>query len=1121
MPITEVVELDISSALGDVQTIGDALTAVASDFSGTVQASLADAASQPIQVTADTGTITASVDDALTSAGGTVFPTADTTGMVSDIESAASSTTAVITVEADTTQAQDSIDALAQSSTAAIGTDGGGGGGGNGVAGLAGALGGVATSGGAAELGISGATSSIGSSIPVFGAAAVALGTVAAAGDSYFNSAVNAQGATQRFNAQFGEFADQVSTVNVGGLNTSLSDLNIELGSSTSQTKNALSNLAVLGNQSGATGAQVAGAAENVAALSAALVAANPALGSVGDVASKLDRLLGRGGARLASYGISLDSAAINARALDIALERGSTTVTEFDKRAAGAQLAVEQLGGKIKTNVDQGVDNPIIKLRQFSAEFAKFTTSLGQPLVTPIFDILRLAQPVIESVAGLFGELVQALLPIGRAVIEAFGPLESGILNTITDGIAAFLPIIQSIASSVTAFLGPALKGLTPLFDALVKAASDTAAQLQPIVDQGAALASVLGPLLGSSVSFLATALAGLIPIFTQVLIPILKFGAVIPALISAAEAFGLIDSQAGKAGTAAQYYANAGGLIDKNDLAKGLKADADAWEKNAFAASEFTKAGPSVVDSLRRMGISADDLRQQLQNSDVGFKEFTAKAIEAGQVKIRLNGADVTAAQIRGLNGNLGDYLNTSGAVVVQGQNLEAAFTNQSNALNLQAQSTFTAIAAQLGLNDAQIAALGAQAQATFGADTYSNKLAILAQQQQEQQAAEAANGAILGNNANGWTALATAVANGTINTNNAAEAAKILGVDVDTASKFIKDAQTAVDNFVSNALQKFPTAKTVFEDLTKATNQADPVSLTNNLNAATLASLGFQQNIDTIAQKFPEVAKVLQEEGPKAAGAFAQSFLKATPEQQKGLEDAIVNNRNALGTIETDIKASIGNNVATASQLAQDMTKGFDQNLDFSKVTKEGIDSASGVLKDGGVVDPLKNTANKLGIDTGQALALGIASGMGNSSPIIQQAAKDAVDAANKAAREQAGIKSPSRLFAEVGQQLGAGMALGLSDSQAQVIAEAEAIVQAAAVAAAASPIQATVNAGVLPGSVPPPPLQVVADVNVTVGAAPNTDPAIGAQIGQALVPVLEPQLVAAIKAQVAAG
>lgn len=1123
MPVTDQVELDISPALDSIDTIAQALTAAAQGFGG----SLADAiAAQPeitLPLVADTSALGGSIEGAIAAANTTVTTEADTAAMVAEIETAAQTVTAVVEVVADTSQAETDMAALTDTTNAAIGAEGSGGGGGSGALGLGAAFGSLTNAASSADTGLAGATGTIGSSIPVIGGAAVALGGLAAAGDGYFQSAVQMRSGQQRFNAEFGSFANEVQTIDIAGLNTSLGDLNLSLGSGTTQVKNALSNLALLGNQSGATGQQVADAAKQLEVLSANAVATNPALGSVGDVAEKLDRLLGRGGPRLAQYGISLNSAEIQARALQIATDRGSTSVTEFDKRAAGAQLAVEKLGGAIKENVDAGVENPIIKLRQFTAEFAKFTTSLGTPLISPIFKLLEDSQPVLFAMAGLLGTLLQAILPIGNALVEAFSPLLSGIFNTASDVIAAFIPVIQQVANIITSLLKPALSAMAPLFDALVVLASTLAESFQPILDAAAPLAELFGGVLGKLAEGAALALGAIVTVVAKIvefLGPFLKF---LNPLYLIGRAFGLVHDEASKAanGGLSNYATVSQSIIDNADkLAVALKADSDAFVKNEFTSSEFAKAGPGVVDSLRRMGISADALQKNLHGGEQGVKDFLAAAIEAGQVKIRLDGADVSAAQMRTLNGNINDFLQGSNVAVVQGHDLTEAFIAQANAVSGDAQAQFIAITAQQSLTDEQIKAIGVQAQATLGADTYANRLQILAQQQQETQTTQAANHAILTDNASAWTALAEAVANGTVNETNASAAAQLFGTDTQTVTQAIKDGKKAVEEFVATAVAKFPTVTSVYDDLKKATNPVDPQSLTNNLNAATLGALTFQGNIDEIAKKFPEVAKLLQEKGPEAASAFAATFLASSDTIQQGLENSITANKTALGTISSDIKDSIGTNVATATDLATQMTAGFSNNLDFSKVTSEGITEAGNVLTDASVIDPTKDKANTAGTEIGAGLSFGIQTGMANGFPGIEQAARDAVTRMQKAANEQAGIHSPSTLFAEIGGHLADGMAQGMNDNAAAVIAEAEAIVVAAAAAAQRQSITAQIQAAGTPGGATAPQRQVDLTANVSVvlsGDVPNPDKA--QPFADALGQALAPQLVSAVEAAVA--
>lgn len=95
----------------------------------------------------------------------------------------------------------------------------------------------------------------------------------------------------------------------------------------------------------------------------------------------------------------------------------------------------------------------------------------------------------------------------------------------------------------------------------------------------------------------------------------------------------------------------------------------------------------------------------------------------------------------------------------------------------------------------------------------------------------------------------------------------------------------------------------------------------------------------------------------------------------------------------------------------------------------------------------------TAYVAGTAIGKSFALGMAAGITQNVGVVKSAAAGAVIAAENAARAEARSASPSRLFAELGMDLGLGAAVGLNESAAAVIASAEAIVRDAASAVAA--------------------------------------------------------------------
>lgn len=88
---------------------------------------------------------------------------------------------------------------------------------------------------------------------------------------------------------------------------------------------------------------------------------------------------------------------------------------------------------------------------------------------------------------------------------------------------------------------------------------------------------------------------------------------------------------------------------------------------------------------------------------------------------------------------------------------------------------------------------------------------------------------------------------------------------------------------------------------------------------------------------------------------------------------------------------------------------------------------------------------------GSSVGGAIGDGMSSGVRSRRSSVIDAAVDIATSAINAATDSLGIGSPSRVFAEIGSQTGEGFVLGLANSTADVVREAEAITRAAARAA----------------------------------------------------------------------
>lgn len=1111
MPISDDLQLDLTEALAQVDALGVQLDAAlqqattglaaglqdavatpleptldAAPVEAELAAALATAGATPIEVEADTAQLGGTIDEALNAVQGTVAVDADTAPMVADIDAAAAGATATVTVEADTTQAEQDITDLGDAATAATGSTGGGGT--DGLSSSLSGLGGVAAGGAGGS--ISALTSSLGT-IPVIGtAAAVAIGVLGKVTDDYFNSAVSATAGTQRFNQQFGDLADETQQIDVGGVNTSLAELNSQLGSSTTQTRNALSNLALLGNQSGATADQVSVAGKQLAALAANAAAANPQLGSVGDVASKLDRLLGRGGPRLAQYGISLSSVDINARAADIALARGSGTITEFDKRAAGAALATEKLGTGLQDNLANAAQNPIIQLRELSHQFEVFITDLGRPLIAPVFEILTQAQPVILSVARLFGVLIQAILPIAGALVTAFAPLLSGLFNTIGSVISSFIPLFQQAGNVIQSLLAPALAALAPLLSSIVGLFSDIAVAVQPVVDAAVPLADLFGRILGFLAEGAGLALSAVVDVLArivQALTPLIEATNTIGNIVKVLQFFGVVSADAaggaGKLGD--QVKAN---VKDLADLQAQVADTDDKFAHFIATESQFATTG-NILDELRRVGISMQQLKADLANGEQGFKDFIAAAIDAGQVKIQVDGADVSSASIRELDGSLVDYLNTSGAAVTQGGDLVAAFTNQAAASEKQAQANFNVIASQQGLTDAQEATIGATAKAAFGVDTYANRLLVLAdttgtltaaeKSAVDQREAAAQQQQRL---ADGLGQLATAALGAGVSEADLKAKSEELGISQDKLKAFVDSVGKAFTDFKNTLVANLPAVQDVLSKVGDAFTQGtNPQKLIDQLNQDTQALVSFQENVQfLIDAHLTSLATVAAQKGPEFTNAIVNSikngraglgeelnnniavyqqnltntenFLTNTAapalfDQSKALGEASTTAFGGAVNFPAGVTVSMGQvpgAIATAqpgvTQAAgasgQATTDEFGNKLTpASQVDQQFALAQSNLVSVGLAGAPLMNASGTAGFNVAVAFGKGMAIGLNAQADSpgggeVGSAARHLVDVVDREIRAEAGIHSPSTLTAQLGGELSAGLAQGIS-------------------------------------------------------------------------------------------
>lgn len=476
--------------------------------------------------------------------------------------------------------------------------------------------------------GMGGLSGAAGGATSALGASAVAGGAAAAGLFAFAQGAIDAESAAQRFDLIAGNLGDSVRSIDVGGLSGDVGDLALQLGSSDEAMLNATATFVSFARSAGASDDQIVSASDNINALALRAVALNPALGDAGAVAEALRNALARGGRATTQYGIALTSAEINARAMADTGKANTDELTQFEKAAAGAELAVERLGNTMGSDFQAGSENA-------RTEWNRMTESLGE---------------ASESVGGL-------MLPAIENITEAVTELGDGIANL------DFRKIIEGFLD-----LGPGLiaNGFTDLWSALSGGTEELDAQGNVVGDLppawGAAEDAVDSYTEAQSAA--ADAVAGTLP----------TLGDSISAVDRAGQAWGVLEASTDPQAVIDNLSL---ALFAWDDFQANIDTVAD-WGPNIAAALQ--QLGPEVAggltSALAEGNIATiaqlDDLISQIQG-----RGGEASAVLTGFAR---NGMDGAVAAVAGAAPAMGAAGTQAGATGAAGIDAGLAFSDAS---------------------------------------------------------------------------------------------------------------------------------------------------------------------------------------------------------------------------------------------------------------------------------------------------------------------------------------------------------------------------------------------------------------------------------------------------------
>lgn len=1086
-PLDAELSLDISGSLASVESLGSSIEGSLSEavesFSTEMEAAVSGIPPIDLAVEADTSAIEPSISGEVDAADSSIEVNVDdvtgTEDISGEIEAAVDAADSTVVIDADTSAAEQAVGDLGAASAEAApqiqqSVDA--------TSGLSGAAG-LATGG---MSGLGGAVGSLG------GRAAATAGVIGAAGaglSMFFNEAVEAKGATQRFNQVLGENRDAVENLrNIEGLNTNLGDLALKLGSDDDKIRSVAARLYELATASGKTTSEASGFTQQMIALGARAVAINPMLGDVGDVTDSLGTALVKGGKFASKFGLDLSAQEIVSRALIMTHKKHADELSFVEKAMAGAAIASEKYGGNLDSVIARGSENAITKHRRLKQTIVENIEALGTPLVAPIFELMEAAIPTVALIGKLLSTLGQAAIPVVTAALDVLNPIlavVAEILEAIPAPVlaatTAFLLFRAPLAgvSGLMRSLGGEAMGMSDKLGRSVAGIGLASMGFQELTKHGgnAALGIVemtaAGALLGSVIPGVGTALGAAAGAVAGVTVKLVSGGESVDDYRRRFEKLGgALDSFTKK--EAAKKFLNELGTSDAYKLWTGnVRAITDELEaaarsnpanaekivaglrryrdeldrtKPAFTAAEFDIFNAAVARGT-------DELNRQIAakgQADIRNKELTASGnavAESDQAQIEASEQLTQAidSYVQTASGGLptvsSAFDNAKGAAESFGaalspevllSGLQDALTQTLNfTKNLQTifDAGFTDIGALLQSKGAE--AGGATTQAL--ADAIRSNNPLVAQQLNEQAALVTVAGMVAAENAT--------VVGGKVVANTDAQYARL------------------------SPLVRF------YMGLT-----AESVS-TGGLDVETAAGVA---GVDATSAFTAGIAPT-----PAAAGAAVGGAASAVRGKQGDVA-------GAAGSVGAGAAGGFGQGIAPLPGVAGAAVAG----------------AGSQIAANGSTV--AENQARGAGYGIGSSFGYGMQQGISDTIGGVREYARQMGAAAVKGAQEGAVVHSPSRATIKIGHQIGEGLVAGMRDSEAAVSTAAKSLLHRAVTLASAHAAGYGVPAGAytMPGAgtAGRSGTTVVFNIRVDGVSSPAVARNVGEQIGEGAVDAL---------------
>jgi len=303
------------------------------------------------------------------------------------------------------------------------------------------------------------------------------------------------------------------------------------------------------------------------------------------------------------------------------------------------ALLPVVEILGDLAARIGPVVEKVLVKVAQVFARVVEAVTPLLDPLIDLVFVILDAAWPIFEIVADVVLVLVDALAPLLQIVgslLKPIGELVNVAFAAIMPILQPLMPVIEALAMVLADVLGRAIGVVITAAGYLIQAWSEVGSFI---------IGNVLRPLVSAFLSWAENIVGAAATAFSWV--PGLG-----DKLNTAKDAIGTFKTSAEKGiGDAADTIGKKGKEIGKNLVDQGLATMKDPIQQSRYERAG-TALGTKATDALTA-GINAGQVPAAAAATAVGTTtgKSLIKGLQAQLADAKAAGDEVGAETIAGL--------------------------------------------------------------------------------------------------------------------------------------------------------------------------------------------------------------------------------------------------------------------------------------------------------------------------------------------------------------------------------------------------------------------------------------------------------------------------------------